>query len=101
MFPLWLYLVAEESKATRTLCEPEVQFTLLEQTGKGQGGEMTSRQADKIIRKGKPVQVHSQEYEETFTALFVNRTRWSITTSDGGIFDRGDLVIEETDKGEK
>ncbi len=54
---------------------------------------MTPRQADAIIKKGKPVTVHAPISDETFVATFIRRDRWSIYSSIGGVFDRGDLVI--------
>jgi hypothetical protein len=54
---------------------------------------MTPRQADQLIKSGKPVTVHGAQFNETFTATFIKRDRYSIYTSTGGIFDRGDLVI--------
>ena len=56
-------------------------------------GTMTPRQADSIIKKGKAVTVHGKHFNETFTALFIRRDRWSIYTDSGGVFDRGDLEI--------
>lgn len=57
---------------------------------------MTTSQADKIIKTGAPVTVHNNTYNETFTCLFVSRTRWNIVSDNGGVFDRGDLeVVEE------
>ncbi len=48
--------------------------------------------ADRIIKAGKPVLLKSR-YGETFTALIVSRDRWNVRTSDGGVFDRGDLEL--------
>ena len=53
---------------------------------------MTPKQADQIIKNNKPVTVHNPVYNETFTALFVKRDRFSIYTNTGGVFERGDLV---------
>ena len=54
---------------------------------------MTPREADKIIKAGKPVTVHSEDFNETFTAVFTNRDRRNIYADYGGKFDRADLVI--------
>lgn len=54
---------------------------------------MSPRQADAIIKAGKPVTVHNAGFGETFTAIFVKRDRWNIYSSDGGKFDRGELEI--------
>ena len=54
---------------------------------------MTPKQADKLIREGKPVTVHNAHFDETFVAVFVSRTRRTITSQDGGIFDRSELEI--------
>jgi hypothetical protein len=58
---------------------------------------MTPRQADKLIKDGKPVTVRNTFYDETFTAVFVRRDRWNVYTEDG-CYDRGELelVSEET-----
>ena len=39
---------------------------------------MTPREADKIIKAGKPVTVHDSLYKETFKAIFTRRNRWNI-----------------------
>lgn len=54
---------------------------------------MNTKLADKIIAQGKPVTVHNARFQETFTALFVSRDRYSIYTSDGRVFDRGELEL--------
>ncbi len=54
---------------------------------------MTPRQADAIIKKGKPVTVYGRNFNETFVATFIRRDRYSIYTNTGGVFDRGDLDI--------
>ena len=54
---------------------------------------MTPKQADKLIASGQPVTVHNSDYDETFTATFVSRDRYSITSDTGGIFDRSDLEV--------
>ncbi len=54
---------------------------------------MTPKQADKIIRDGQPVTVRSIEYGDRFIATFTERDRRSITSHDGGIYDRADLEI--------
>lgn len=54
---------------------------------------MTIYQANKIIESGNPVTVHNSLYNETFTCTFVSRSRYNIMSSDGGVYDRGDLEI--------
>lgn len=49
---------------------------------------MTPRQADKIIKAGKPVTVTNAKYGETFTAIFIKRDRTCIESADGGKFHR-------------
>ena len=56
---------------------------------------MTTREADQIIKSGQPTTVRSTEYEETFAATFVSRSRYDIHSADGGVFDRADLVIQQ------
>ena len=53
---------------------------------------MTTKQADKVIADRKPVTVRSKHFNETFTAVFVSRDRFSIRTVDG-VYDRSDLTI--------
>jgi len=57
---------------------------------------MTPKQADKIIKAGVPVTVKNFQFGETFTAIFVSRDRFSITTQDGGLYSRDDLDIIKT-----
>lgn len=52
---------------------------------------MTPRQADRIIRAGRPVAVRTMG--ETFTALFISRDRWNLYTDHGAVFDRGELEL--------
>ena len=54
---------------------------------------MTPRDADKIIKYGKPVTVHNTHFDETFTKVFVKRTRYLIMSADGGVFERDELEI--------
>ena len=54
---------------------------------------MTPKQADKIIASGQPVTVKSEEYGESFMVTFTERNRHSITSADGGIYDRSDLTV--------
>ena len=72
---------------------------------------MTPREADKIIKAGKPVTVHHSYFNETFTAIFTKRDRSSIyadstinlthnpdnnewyTHESECVFDRGQLEI--------
>jgi len=59
---------------------------------------MTPKQADKVIKAGLPVTVHNAKYQETFTAVFVRRDRWTIETATGGRFHRDELEIIEESK---
>jgi len=54
---------------------------------------MTTREADKIIKKGEPVTVHNAFYNETFSARFVRRDRYRLYSDDGGIYERNELEI--------
>ena len=54
---------------------------------------MTPRQADKIIKEGKPVKVYNRVYLETFEAVFVKRGRYLIESEQGGLYDRADLEL--------
>ncbi len=58
---------------------------------------MTPREADKIIKAGKPVTVNALSWDgriiETFTATFVSRDRFCIATDNGGKFDRPSLQL--------
>ena len=53
---------------------------------------MTTRQADRIIKREQPVTVHNTRYNETFTALFLRRDRYLIY-SKNGVFERADLEL--------
>jgi hypothetical protein len=53
---------------------------------------MTPREADRIIKSGKPTTVITR-FKDTFTAVFTKRDRWCIETADGGKFERSDLDI--------
>lgn len=54
---------------------------------------MTPREADKIIKAGKPVMVTNQFEDKPFKVVLVSRDRWNVTTADGGVFDRGDMKL--------
>lgn len=54
---------------------------------------MNTREADKIIKAGKPVTVHNPVYAETFTVKFVRRDRYNLYSENGGKFDRAELKI--------
>jgi hypothetical protein len=56
---------------------------------------MTPKQADGLIKSGKPVTVFNIVYKESLTITITGRNRWDIYTSDGGVMDRGDLEILE------
>ena len=57
---------------------------------------MTPRQADQLIKNGKPVRVHNATYGETFTILLVKRDRYNVYTDTGGVFDRAELQVVNT-----
>ena len=54
---------------------------------------MTTKQADQLIRAGKPIKVRDTFYQITFTFLPVSRDRWNIRGSEGQVFDRGQLQL--------
>ena len=54
---------------------------------------MTPRQADQLIKSGKPVTVHNATYGETFTITIVRRDRYNVYTDTGGVFDRVELQV--------
>ena len=55
---------------------------------------MTPRQADKLIKAGKPVTLHNAFYDETMTdVVIVRRDRWNIYLADGAVMDRGDCEV--------
>ena len=54
---------------------------------------MTTRQADKLIKDGKPVTIHNTFYCETATVTLVSRDRWNVRTECGMVLDRGELEI--------
>jgi len=54
---------------------------------------MTPREADKIIKAGQPVTVRNTVWNEQFTVVFVGRDRWNMFTDQGGVMDRGELVV--------
>jgi len=60
---------------------------------------MTPKQADKIIKAGKPVTVRTK-YNETFTDTFISRDRWLIRSATG-TYDRGDLELITTERKER
>jgi len=57
---------------------------------------MTPRQADRVIKAGKPVTVYNSHWDETFTAVFVSRNRRMIMSADGGVFHRDELELVNT-----
>ena len=56
---------------------------------------MTPRQADKLIKAGKPVALYNTHWRTTLKTevIIVSRDRWSLTTKCGQVFDRGELQI--------
>ena len=54
---------------------------------------MTTKQADKIIKAGAPVQFTELGYIRVHTLIFVSRDRFSIRGEHGELFDRGDLTL--------
>jgi hypothetical protein len=53
---------------------------------------MTPRQADKLIKAGKPVRV-LDAYDEEFVATFVRRNSRYIESAEGGNFAFSDLKV--------
>jgi len=56
---------------------------------------MTPRKASAIVASGQPATVHNADYGETFTAIFVRKTRWDIISKSGGVYDRASLEVVE------
>ena len=54
---------------------------------------MKTKQADKLIKAGKPVTVRNTHFDETFTTTFISRDRYTITAADGGLFERDELEV--------
>jgi hypothetical protein len=61
---------------------------------------MSPKEADKVIKAGKPITVYNDYFRETITFIPVSRDRWNIIGSKGEKFDRGELKIlkENPDK---
>ena len=59
--------------------------------------KVTPRLADKLIRTGQRVTFRNVEYREEFSCVVVDRDRNTIRTSEGGVFERRDLVLLEDD----
>ena len=55
--------------------------------------DMSPREADKIIKAGKPVRCMDTFFKQEMTLLFVARDRWNIFTDTGGVYDRGELEV--------
>lgn len=56
---------------------------------------MTPREADKIIKAGKPVMVTTHLDHEPQEITLVSRDRWNVRSATGGVFDRGDMKLVE------
>lgn len=54
---------------------------------------MTPRQADKIIREGKPILLRYTPTGEQAIILIVRRDRWNLYGSDGELLDRKDCEV--------
>ena len=54
---------------------------------------MTTKQADKAIKSGQPVTLRNTQFDETFTVVIVSRDRWTVTSADGGRFERDELEV--------
>jgi hypothetical protein len=54
---------------------------------------MSPKEADKVIKAGKPITVYNDYFRETITFIPVSRDRWNIIGSKGEKFDRGELKI--------
>lgn len=58
---------------------------------------MTPREADKIIKAGKPVTVTTNLDHKPSEVMLVSRDRWNVRTADGGVFDRGEMKLVRCD----
>lgn len=56
---------------------------------------MTPREADRIIKVGKPVTIYAPKYNETFTTTFTQRDRRTISDDKGGKWHRDELELIE------
>ena len=56
---------------------------------------MTTKQADKLIKSGEQVTLHNARFNETFTVVLVSRDRHTVTSQDGGRFERDELEVVE------
>jgi len=56
---------------------------------------MNTQQVDKLILSGECVLVRNVVYNETFTIVIVSRDWHTITTLDGGRFERSELEVVE------
>lgn len=54
---------------------------------------MTTNQADKLIKSGKPVTLYNKVYDETFTVTLVRRDRYNVYGDEGQVFNRPDLEL--------
>lgn len=55
---------------------------------------MKPGEADRLIRTGNLVTLRNPRFNETFGPVaLVSRDRWNVYASDGGCYDRGELVI--------
>lgn len=60
---------------------------------------MSPRQADRLIKSGKPVTFHNTHFNETFRGTAVGRDRWNLhirLANDPNriaILDRGELIV--------
>lgn len=55
---------------------------------------ITPRQADKLIKSGKPIRVLGRlDGDQAYELTFVGRDRWHVYTQDGGKYDRTDLTV--------
>ena len=60
---------------------------------------MSPKEADKVIKAGKPITVYNDYFRETITFIPVSRDRWNIIGSKGEKFDRGELKILKENPG--
>ena len=63
---------------------------------------MTPREADRLIKAGKPVKLYDKRYRECVVVTIVCRDRWNIYTASasGGKYDRGEMEVVLPSEGE-
>ena len=54
---------------------------------------ITTKKADKLIEKKSPATFYNEFYHEQFTAVLVSRDRYQVTTEDGAVYSRDELIV--------